>query len=194
MTYYTSLMEFDLLEDNILVEKTFVDPEVFGILIDRYTPKLLRYIRRITNVSAEDAEDILQDIFIKAYQNLRGFDTSLSFSSWMYRIAHNTVISRHRKLQARPQSIYGDMATDILEKVASELQTDAAVLLAGDRQVLETAMNDLPLKYKEVLVLRYFEEYSYDEIADIIKKPPGTVATWINRAKKKLKDILVSTV
>ncbi len=194
MTYYTSLMEFDLLEDNILVEKTFADPELFGILIDRYTPKLSRYVRRITNVSAEDAEDILQDVFIKAYQNLRGFDTSLSFSSWMYRIAHNTVISRHRKLQARPQSVYGDIATDILETVASELQTDAEVLLAGDRQVLMKAMNQLPLKYKEVLILRYFEEYSYDEIADIIKKPPGTVATWINRAKKKLKDILVSTV
>lgn len=187
-------MDYSELSDNEVVECTLSEPELFGVLIDRYEPKLSRYIRRITNVSADDVEDLLQDIFIKAYQNLKGFDTKLSFSSWIYRIAHNTVISGHRKRESRPQTMFSDISADRIELFVSNLKTDSAVLEQQDKAFLEKILSTLPIKYKEVLVLRYFEEYSYEEISDILKKPPGTVATLLNRAKKKLKQTISTQV
>ena len=182
------------LPDNELVKRTLNNPEDFGILIDKYTPKLRRYIRRITNIAEEDIEDTLQDIFIKVYQHLRGFDEQCSFSSWIYRIAHNTVISAHRKRLARPQTDVSEHAIEQLVSLASSLETDAEVLAKEDTALVEQALGMLPIKYKEVLVLRYLEERSYDEISDILKKPPGTVATLLNRAKKKLKQTLTSSL
>ena len=88
--------------DQELVVQALFDPEAFSQIIERYQDKLLRYIMRISNVSVQDAEDILQETFIKAYSNLNDYDHSLQFSSWIYRIAHNQTISSYRKRSVRP--------------------------------------------------------------------------------------------
>lgn len=180
--------------DADIVAKTLSDPECFGVLIDRYTPKLSRYIRRISNASPEETEDLLQDAFIKAYQHLRGFDPQYSFSSWIYRITHNIVISKYRKKKVRPQSQFSDLPEALVASFASESKTDAYVQTEELKEAMQDAINQLPEKYRDVIILYYFEEYSYDEIADILKKPPGTIATWLSRAKKKLETLLASTV
>jgi RNA polymerase sigma-70 factor (ECF subfamily) len=187
-------MNLDTRSDNEVVQDTLLQPESFGVLIDRYSPKLLRYIRRITNVSTEDAEDLLQDVFIKAYQNLKGFDDSLKFSSWIYRIAHNVVVSSFRKKSIRPQTEFSALPEGKLQTFASELRADSEVMANDLAAAISIGMQQLDIKYREVLLLYYFEEYSYDEIADIIKKPPGTVATRISRAKKKLSTLLETTI
>ena len=178
------------LTDEELVALTLKDQESFIYLIERYERKLLNYIRKITNVDEDEAKDILQDSFIKVYSNLNDFDLDLKFSSWIYRIVRNQVISNYRKKSARPQTISFEVENNILENIASDLDIEKEVELIQLREKIFEALNRLDRKYKEVIVLKFFEEKEYHEISDIIKKPMGTVATLINRAKKKLKEEL----
>ena len=148
-------------------------------------------MKRISNVPEEELQDILQETFIKAYYNLNNFDPDLKFSSWIYRIAHNSVIDTHRKNKIRPQGNLIDIEDSLLQNIAS----DADVLKEVDRKYIrkniEDALENMGQKYQEVLVLKFFEEKDYREISDILKKPMGTVATLLNRAKKKLKEEII---
>ena len=172
--------------DNELVSLTLGNQVFFAILMNRYSEKLARYIRRISNLGPEEIEDVLQEIFIKVYKNLNDFDQDLKFSSWVYRITHNQVISHHRAKSARPQMVEIDEAlanrlrAEInlnVEMESKDLQREVSLLLASLKPI-----------HREVLVLRFFEEKSYEEISDILKKPNGSVATLIHSAKKELKE------
>jgi RNA polymerase sigma-70 factor, ECF subfamily len=174
--------------DEELVRMTLSNQALFAILVERYEDKLRRYIHRITNVTKEDCDDILQEVFINVYKNLAGFDTSLSFSSWIYRITHNYVRSQFRKKQARPQSI--EIAAEILENISSDEDLYKIFETQLTKEIIRDALTKLDEKYKTVLILKFLEEKDYKEISDIIQKPIGTVGTLINRAKKKLKIIL----
>lgn len=185
-------INIDKLSDTDLVKLVLKDQENFSYLIKRYQSKLLRYIRRISGLNIEDAEDVLQDVFIKVYQNLNSFDTSLKFSSWIYRITHNQVISNFRKKQARPQEISGDNEL-ILNNIVSDLDMGRDIDLGYARENIDKILNSLDIKYREVLVLKFLEEKEYKEISDILKKPMGTVATLLNRAKKQFREKLVQS-
>ena len=162
----------------------------FLFLVDRYKGKLISYIRRLTNINYEDAEDILQDVFIKVYLNLNDFNDDLKFSSWIYRITHNQVISSHRKLKARPEGY----AVNIEDQAARSLAAEIDIMAGADLQITKAnifkILNNLDEKYREVLVLKFLEEKNYQEISDIIKKPPGTVASTINKAKQEFRKEL----
>ncbi len=82
-----------------IVKRVSENPEVFAEIIDTYQEKLMRYILRTTNISPIDAENLLQDIFIKVYRYINEYDKRYSFSSWIYRIAHNMIIDNFRKNQ-----------------------------------------------------------------------------------------------
>jgi len=86
-----------ILTDEQLIPQILSNADIYGELIDRYEAKLHRYIKRLTSMEDETVDEILQMVFIKAYRNLAGFDTSLKFSSWIYRIAHNEAIDASRK-------------------------------------------------------------------------------------------------
>ena len=151
----------------------------------------MRYIRRITNVDNETAEDILQEVFIKIYKNLHEYDEAFTFNSWVYRIAHNEAISFYRKQKVRPKTVNleTDEGVDLLNMIPDDIDLrDDYVKKELARQVKKIIAN-LPDKYKAVLVLRFMEDKSYDEIADILQKPAGTVATLINRAKAEFKKL-----
>ena len=188
----TSIVGMDASEhttktDAEIVQATLQNPDMFGVLIARYSDKLLRFIRRITAVNTHEAEDILQETFIKAYTNLRDFDQSLSFSSWIYRIARNETISQHRKAKARPHGNSIEVDDTVFANFASDHDVAAIVEATLQKEQLKEALASIDQKYRDVLVLKYFEGLSYNEISDVIKKPPGTVATLLNRAKKHLK-------
>ncbi len=159
----------------------------FASLIERYQYKLMSYVLRISSFSVEEAEDVLQEVFIKVYKNLNEFDPDLKFSSWIYRITHNQVINMHRKSQARPQSGSIDADTELLRKLASSLDTSRETNIKLLKENIDKILNNIDIKYREVLVLRFLEEKDYKEISDIIKKPMGTVATLLNRAKTVFK-------
>jgi RNA polymerase sigma-70 factor (ECF subfamily) len=178
------------LTDNELVDKVLEDQDYFRCIVNRYEDKLTRYILRITSVNKEDAEDILQDVFINVYKNLNGFDGNLKFSSWIYRITHNQVISRWRKEKNTPTVFKNDDNLELFNKIMAEDD----LFLELTKKDLEKEVGDilgkLKKEYAEVLVLKFLEEKSYREISDILKKPMGTVATLINRAKKDFKQIM----
>ncbi len=184
----TSTKDIINASDEDLVVHTLKNKDFFAYLIERYEAKLASYIKRISGFNKEDVQDILQNVFIKVYTNLNSFDKSLKFSSWIYRITHNEVISLYRKNKNKNNI---DIEDSVLQSIVSDTE-DIEKILDTKEQIknVKEALKDLDIKYKEVLVLRFVEDKSYDEISDILKKPPGTVATLINRAKLKLKEKL----
>lgn len=180
----------DQLNDQELVLLTLENQSYFSYLIDRYKVKLFNYIRRISNVSNEEAEDILQDIFLKTYLNLNSFTTSLKFSSWIYAIAHNQVISNFRKIKARPEGSSVTIDLGLSEILASDLNIEKLTDQKLLAEQVSAALAKLKPKYREVLILKYLEEKNYQEMSDIIKKPMGTVASMLNTARSEFKKII----
>ncbi len=179
--------------DNDLVKLSLKNQDYFYCLILRYEDKLLRYIRRISSSSREDAEDILQEVFISVYKNLNDFDNKLKFSSWIYRIAHNQTISHWRKIQSRPKTISGDNEdNNLFDFIAGDDDILKSLERKCSAEQIREIIFSLDDKYRDVLVLKFLEDKDYKEISDILKKPMGTVATLINRAKKKLLKSLKS--
>ncbi|MFA5925961.1 MAG: sigma-70 family RNA polymerase sigma factor [Parcubacteria group bacterium] len=175
--------------DEELVVLALKDQDYFSCLVERYEPKLKRYILRISASTQEDAEDLLQEIFVKVYRNLNDFDPGLKFSSWIYRIAHNQVISQWRKTRVRPQVLKFEADEDFLKFIATDedLARDTERKFTGEQ--VRATISELDPKYREVLVLKFLEGKDYKEISDILEKPLGTVATLINRAKKQFQKI-----
>lgn len=175
--------------DEEIVILTLKNEEYFSCLVHRYQEKLMYYIQRISGVSKEETEDILQDTFIKIYTNLNDFDKSLKFSSWAYRITHNQVISNFRKIKARPESISFEACADsALYSLVSDLDFEKRIDIQFLRSDVDTILKKLDITYREMLILKFFEEKSYKEISDILKKPMGTIAILLNRAKAKFKE------
>jgi RNA polymerase sigma-70 factor, ECF subfamily len=173
--------------DEELVVKTLTDQEFYYCLVIRYEEALKRYIKRITNIGETEVEDVLQNVFLKAYLNLNDFDADLKFSSWLYRIAHNEAISNHRKRSARHMDdvLAIDDGVDLPDMLSLERELDVKLTVSQIGQVLA----QLDEKYREVLVLKFIEEKDYTEISDILQKPIGTVGTLISRAKKQFKAV-----
>lgn len=177
--------------DEELVQKTLEDKRFFGELVDRYEAKLSRYVARLGVRNPDDQLDVLQEIFLKTYRNLNGFDTSLQFSSWIYRIAHNEAISWYRKKSVRPE---GHLIADSEEMLSflvakSETQDETFDTKVNAAEV-NKALLEIDEKYREVLILRFFEHKEYEEISDILKIPVGSVGTLLHRGKKQLATAL----
>ena len=177
--------------DEEIVRMTLKDANQYGLLVERYEPKLQRYILRLGVRVHDDQLDVLQEIFIKAYRNLNGFDTSLSFSSWIYRIAHNEAISFYRKKNVRPEGhLVGD-SDEVLSFISSSLEgSDVTFDKTINAKQVEEALLTLDEKYREPIILRFFEHKEYDEISDILQIPIGSVGTLLHRGKKQLADVL----
>ncbi len=161
------------------------DKELYREIIKRYEDKLSHYLRKFVS-NKEDIEDILQVVFIKTYRNLYGFDTSKKFSSWVYRIAHNEAVNYLKKARNNRISL-DDVEYKLLdEKVNMSDVADKGFLKAG----IEKIIGRMNIKYKEPLVLFYFEDKSYEEISDILRIPKNTVGTLILRGRNSIKSQL----
>ncbi len=180
--------EFAQKTDQELVKLTLENQDNFLYIVNRYENKLLYFIRRISNISLDEARDLLQEVFIKVYQNLNDFDQGLKFSSWIYRITRNHVISHYRKNKNKPILLSAEMNEEVLNNLVSDFDTDKKIDQQILKQNIDEILNKIDDRYEEVIVLKYFEEKNYQEISDIIKKPTGTVATYLNRGKKQFKE------
>lgn len=177
-------------DDGQLVEAALRDRHAYAALVRRYEPVLGRYVRRLLGRHGQAVDDVLQDVFIKAYVNLNDYDKSRPFAPWIYRIAHNESVSFLRKQSAGLQTIDGEDVLLILERVADADDPEGILQRSRTEGDVRKALSELEERYRDVLVLRYLEEKSYDEIADILEMPLGTVATLINRGLKLLKTPL----
>jgi len=162
------------------------DKEIFGVLMERYEQKLLRYGRKFLS-EHDDIVDIVQDVFISTYQNIQNFDASQKFSPWVYRIAHNAFVNGLKKHSYNPLLLV-DFDT-LISHTAYEDPAPKEREQAEMKKMIDKGLDKLQPKYREVLILHYLEDMPYKEIADILQIPGGTVGIRIKRAKEALKKI-----
>lgn len=159
--------------------------DLFGIIVERYEDKMIRYSRKFLS-NQDDINDIVQEVFIKAYTNIQSFDIKRKFSSWLYRIAHNHLVNYLKKKRIILPLLNLDtfFPHNIKEQdINNEIDREETKIL------INKCLDKLNIKYKEPLVLYYFEELSYKEISDILKIPVSTVGIRIKRAKQQMKSI-----
>lgn len=176
--------------DQDLVAAALRERNAYALIVRRWQPVLSRYLRRLLGQSAEAAEDVLQDVFIKVYVNLNDYDRARPFGPWIYRIARNEALSFLRKRKTEPPLVTGEDAQIIIERLSdgTDVQEMSERLRIEDK--VRAAIMQLDLRYRDVLVLRFLEDKGYDEISEIMQVPPGTVATLINRGTKQLRSAL----
>jgi RNA polymerase sigma-70 factor (ECF subfamily) len=155
------------------------DKSAFGQLIDLHKDKVINIAYKLSN-NYEAAQDIAQESFIKAYTKLSSFKKDASFMTWLYRITYNTACNYLRKNKVKTLFLHENIVAGYKETPEeSEL-----------KDIVNEAVEILPIKLKVVVVLRDFEGLSYKEISQVIKRPVGTVESRLARARAKLKEIL----
>ncbi|MBT3292696.1 RNA polymerase sigma factor [Candidatus Peregrinibacteria bacterium] len=177
------------LSDEELASLVSSQNEAYDILMERYEIKLMRYIRRLSVLNQQEVEDILQDVFLKAYMYINDFDKSLKFSSWIYRITHNAVISEHRKWAKyayEPIDQDAENIIQLIDDIDFGYDFDRKIL----RDIMQKGIASIPLKEREAIQLYYMEGFCMQEISDILKKPIGSIATLIRRGKQRLKKFI----
>jgi RNA polymerase sigma-70 factor (ECF subfamily) len=144
----------------------------------------MRYARKFLS-GPDDMKDIVQDIFVKVYVNIKSFDIKQRFSPWIYRIAHNEFVNALKKKKSEKISF---IDFDVLFPHPAALEAADLNVDKNDlRRLLDLSLEKVPAKYREPLVLYYFEEMSYKEIAEIMHLPTSTVGIRLQRAKLLLK-------
>jgi len=161
--------------------------ERYAELVERYRGKLFVYLYCLVG-QKEETEDLLQNVFIKVYKNLNRFDQTRKFSSWIYRIAHNEAVNHIKRKYLKKFVSWEDVVTAKDNLEINGLKEDAGEEWMRHERIREIhkSVDRLPIKYKQVLILRYFSGKSYKEMAEIMGKPVNTVGTLINRAKSYL--------
>lgn len=172
--------------DGEIVKKVLLgDTEAFGVLFDRYAKKVFGYLCNFTR-RREDCEDFLQDTFYKAYVNLRYCRERERFSSWLFAIAHNVAVSNSRKLS----SYYSrELSEDIFHNLADTSplnELNARLVRQEGISNLRKAIAEMPPKYREAVVLFYYNEFSLKEISTIVDIPVNTVKTRLHRGRQYL--------
>jgi RNA polymerase sigma-70 factor (ECF subfamily) len=168
----------------------------YGLLMQRHQQRLYQSIFRLVNGQAEDAQDIVQEAFLNAYQALHTFKGDAEFFTWLYRIAYNLTISFRRK-QRTTLSLQAPELDGSTNEPADE--SDGCVPGSDlERAELEArvqrAINQLPEEYRVVLILKDFENQKYETIAEIVQVPVGTIRSRLHRARLELRQLLAQEV
>jgi RNA polymerase sigma-70 factor (ECF subfamily) len=163
----------------------------FGELVRRYQDRLFNTVYRLLD-HAEDAQDVVQEAFLNAYQNLGSFKGDSQFFTWLYRIAMNTAISLKRKQRATV-SLSGERDGDLgLEPAdaSEDVQPEITLRRRERARKLQDALNRLSPDHRAVLVLKEIEGEKYEVIAEILEVPVGTIRSRLHRARAELRDLL----
>lgn len=163
------------------------DLESFEKILFAYEKRIFNHVFALVR-HRQDAEDLTQETFIKAYKNLRSLNPDLNFRAWLYTIATNTVRDWFRKKGNKTELF-------IINDPESNFETideDSSYNKIESAKDLENALNSLRPSYRTVLLLFYWQGFSYDEIASILSVPLNTVKTHLARAKSSLKSVLLN--
>ena len=176
-------------EENQLITRAINgDEEAFRLLSERYRTPLINYIMTIIP-SMEDAEDISQDTFNKAFNSIGSFDNRYAFSTWLFNIAKNRTIDVLRHKQLNPISIQNREGVE-MEFDSNISSPEEEMITNQGIDVIINMIQNLPNEYREVAELRFIKDYPYEKIAKELNLPIGTVKTRINRARKQLHTLL----
>jgi len=188
------------------------DTSSFGIIADELKDKAFSLIMKILK-NKEEAEDTLQEAFMKLYRAITGnqFEERSKLSTYFYSIVYNTAIDNYKKLKSQRFSIVSidvedsnfEEGDDLLKKYYEqdieknvyeerhEISTDKKLSVDEIKQIIQKYINNIPVQYSVILTMFYINDLSHEEISDILKLPIGTVKNRIFRAKAKLKEIIL---
>jgi RNA polymerase sigma-70 factor (ECF subfamily) len=184
-----------LRDDHLVKEAKDGSEKAYGKLVDKYQRALHFHILKMIK-EKDKVEDLVQEVFMKAFDSIQRYDDSYAFSTWLYRIATNHTIDylRKKKLQTLSidEPVEGQRGTMKRQIPDQSTHTDDIIIRKERRQIVRQAIEDLPKKYRDVIELRHMQEKSYKEISEVLELPLGTVKAHIFRARetlyKKLKD------
>lgn len=183
------------LEDDKYVKQAIKgNQDAYKKLMDKYQKPLYFHVLKMVR-NHEQVEDIVQEAFMKAFNNLNSYNTNYAFSTWLYRITTNHTIDYLRKKKLNTTSINEPVKTrdgEMEIQISDEAETDRNIIRKERKQIIHNAINNLPKKYRKVIEMRHLQELSYQEIAEQLDLPLGTVKAHIFRARemlyKELKD------
>ena len=179
----------------LIVESLAGRSAAFGELVVRHQDRLFNAVFRVLD-NADDAADVVQEAFINAYQSLRSFKGDSEFFTWLYRIAFNAAISLKRKKKAIASlDVRSDERAGVAEPIdpSGYGQPGIALERSEDQAQLRAALDRLSPEHRAVLVLKEIEGHKYEEIADVLDVPVGTVRSRLHRARLELRAALETT-
>ena len=165
---------------DLIIEARKGKVEAYNLLISRWEKRVFNYILRLVR-NREDALDLTQDVFLKAYQNLGKLDDPARFASWLYRIAHNESFSQLRRVKADTCELTVEPVTGEAASRLFPIETSLAV---------ERALSRLSPEQREAIVLKIYEGFKFEEMAEILETPVSTIKSRVYSAMELLKDAL----
>ncbi len=179
--------DYIVAEDRVLVQLALKgDDTAFEYLFNRYRDAIhCLFVQKMGG--ANDADDLLQETFIKVYINLHRYNALYTFGQWVYTIARNTFVDYVRRRQ-------DDISIDerFTAPVSPAPTPEESVISLQQRKQIESYLNRLSPRYRQLIRMRFFDEYSYDEIAEKLNLPMGTVKTQIHRAREQMCQLISS--
>ena len=174
-----------------------LEPEAYDALVDAYGQRLFGFLFRMTR-SREDAEDLLQDVFLRVVRMLPGYAHAGRFESWLFRIAANLARDRIRRVRRSPKIVSLSPGTDDSGESGwecadpSSIEVDQSLVLREQTDRLNAALVDIPAAEREVIMLRHYSGLSFAEIAEVMETPLGTALARAHRGLAKLRRIMES--
>lgn len=169
------------------------DHNAFGEIVELYKDKVFQICFRMLG-NRQEAEDLAQEAFVRAFVNIRSFNIQMKFSTWLYRIATNLCIDRLRKKKPDyylEAEVSGTEGLNMYSQIASDMaKPEDEVESLELQETIQVEIMKLPEKYRSVIVLKYIEELSLKEISEILDLPVGTVKTRIHRGREALRKQL----
>jgi RNA polymerase sigma-70 factor (ECF subfamily) len=188
-----SLIDPNTLADGELVRTAVSGREsAFEELVRRYQRPIASYVYRMVG-DYDAALDLTQEVFIKVYNSLSRYRSEFKFSTWIYKIAHNTAIDHLRRHTVRDQIMTagGDGPRSEIAIESRRPTPEQESEREERRSEIESVVQSLPAAYRELIVLRHSHDLSYDEIAEVTGLPLGTVKNRLFRAREAMRDLLV---
>ena len=182
-------LEVSLNETDLIERSRAGDHDAFAVLVDRYRDRIYRLVYGLIR-DADESEDVVQEVFVKAFFRLSSFRGNSAFYTWLYRVAVNTATD-YRKKWRRRKGLSLEDGPSGSEGLADEGPRPER--LAHGRELaerLEQALQSMPEKYRTMLVLREYEGLSYEELARVLNLAKGTVESRLFRARERLKALL----
>jgi len=186
-----SVVEPKTAEDASLVRETLAGNQAsFQLLVERYQSRIFALTRHYTR-NAVEIEDLVQDTFLKAYSRLDSFEHQSSFYTWLYRIATNTILDHMKRRGRSPVQSVEDPEIVSAQPPSRLVAPDPAMQRDEIAKITHAVLEQIPEIFRTVLVMREFDDLSYQEIADVLGISIGTVESRLFRARARFKDKLL---
>lgn len=176
-------------DDKLVAAAAKGNQDAYKQLLEKYQKPLYFHIKKMVK-DHEQVEDLVQEAFVKAFDNLGSYNTNYAFSTWLYRITTNHTIDYLRKKKLQTMSIHqpvktkeGEMSVQLPDDHAA---TDRNIIRKQRQKIIRNAIKNLPEKYRQVIEMRHLEELSYQEISEQLDFPLGTIKAHIFRAREML--------